>query len=58
MSGRAAYFVILPAFKLAYATESKAECEAEEKLEKLKQDFEKDRHDLENQIVALRVCCR
>ena len=55
IDGWAAHNKIHLAFKAAYTSETRAKREVEEKLEKLKQEYDKDKHDLENQIVALRV---
>lgn len=47
----------LNAFKTAYTTSEKSKREIEEKLQKLQQESDKDKHDLENQILALKVTC-
>lgn len=48
----------LNAFKTAYTTAEKSKREVEEKLLKFQQGSEKDKHDLENQILALKVTRR
>lgn len=47
--------VVQKAYKAAFNSESKAKREVEDKLEKLKEEFDKDKHNLENQIITLRV---
>ncbi|KIM90970.1 hypothetical protein PILCRDRAFT_157689 [Piloderma croceum F 1598] len=44
----------LQAFKAAYTSSEKSKREVEDKLQKLQQEFEKDKHDLENQIATLK----
>jgi hypothetical protein len=51
----ATHDIIHLAYKSAFASENKAKREVEERLEKLKQEFDKEKHDLEAQIVTLRV---
>jgi hypothetical protein len=44
----------LNAFKTAYTTAEKSKREVEEKLQKLQQESDKDKHDFESQILALK----
>lgn len=45
----------LAAFKSAFNAESRSNLEIKEKMEKIKEEADKNKHDLENQMQALRV---